>query len=56
MPACFRTLPTPRFAIATLSFVDVPPPPISVVTKTLPNASAAVSYMPAASISSMVIA
>jgi Tripartite tricarboxylate transporter TctA family len=56
MPACLRMFSTPRFAIAMLSAVDVPPPPISVVTKTLPISSAAVSYIPEASISSIIIA
>ena len=39
-----------------LAAVAVPPPPSSVVTKTLPCSSAAVSYIPAASISSIIIA
>ncbi len=39
----------------TVSAVAVPPPPSSVVTNTLPISSAAVSYMPTASISSIVM-
>ncbi len=37
----------------TVRAVDVPPPPSSVVTKTLPCASTVVSYMPTSSISTM---
>jgi hypothetical protein len=53
MPACLRTFAMPRRVIARLRAVSVPPPPSSVVTKVLPRSSAAVSYIPAASISRM---
>jgi hypothetical protein len=55
MPAWTNRLRTPRLAIATVLARVVPPPPSSVVTKVLPISSAAVSYMPTASISSIIM-
>src|SRR5690606_30470009 len=52
-PKWISRLRTPRSAMARLFAVLLPPPPSSVVTNTLPCCSAAVSYMPTASSSSM---